>query len=1087
VVNDLSVIDPGGEIFLNDLSLGNKAQSTLAVKEAKTEFADGSLIDIRQNWEGSFDVKYKESSTNKDKTVSYTPLSNLEINGHIENPVGQVNFFNISKDIVIQGKSAKDSSSIQAKSISISAPKGSIAQGYTEGITNIGYSPEYVLLDYYKKLEEQISKGITSDYSDTLGKTLTLGEMTNYEEKYKTSGKKVNDFSSGVWLAGGSIFLNGDDININGTIQSGYSQFEANLDAFSPIITAIQTIYKNKGTPEVTDSYLKQNCKLNQGGMQWDSKSGSYKYIVQAYYNPQTDKIVLEDVSPKGGKIYITGRISNTSNGKIFAADGSADINVINNTGKALVANTLDVGDIEGFIRIMDLGKNTDENGNKILGTLTEMTSKDTKVWYVTNQGQSENPNMLFGVSSEYYPKSGLTYNWSTGYQTVDEFYYSTVSGSEWWGLKDCGTLTWNTLNEKIKKNEITPKSIKNQPMLSGTYIGDYTDLGNDDYQLYFLNNVNSKEMVSYGSETEYGFLWFSKKTYSWAKLRQGSTEIFKHSIKADYPIKIGFLSGKGNINLNTNSDLQLNSDVTSKYGNVTLTSTNGSIEQTGGKIYADNIWLNATNGIGGNNAISQQMQSTKGVLSAITDNGDINILSSNKAGEKSSSLQLTATTDNGNVSVSADASLLNGSDTLSAKGSRIDLTSNYSSIGTSKSLLKIEAGQSIVNPGDTLSASVNATALKDVALQQTSGDMRLGRIVSKTGDVYLTIDGDLIDALPPSGVNQTNESAEELIEKWKSLGIISADGKDNSAEKKSEIINGYISNINTLFSRYQSLNEYYSSSAHKNETDTETYKEYNSLKEMFGSYTTADKWLEAQNKDKNSEYYKLQNEVSYGWTQDQLLYAIQKSIINKESGSTTSTKDASDANIKGRNIIINASGGIGKDEGFSVVDISDLQSAKGIDSLKAIAAAEASDVKWGFIGDNVDESKATINKVNGICIDASGYIQASAKGNIYLEDVNNNAINITQVDSKDGNIRIYGKNGIYNATEYSADTISNPINLAGKDLIIEGGSGSIGTSDIPVTTSMSGFVTAKSDKFINLFQLGSNVLTISAMYSGGN
>ncbi|MBR4330299.1 MAG: hypothetical protein IKP71_10650, partial [Candidatus Riflebacteria bacterium] len=514
----------------------------------------------------------------------------------------------------------------------------------------------------------------------------------------------------------------------------------------------------------------------------------------------------------------------------------------------------------------------------------------------------------------------------------------------------------------------------------------------------------------------------------------------------------------------------------------VKFSSTDGFIEQTGGKIYADNIWMNATNGIGAGNAINQQMQSTSGVFSAITANGDVNLLSLNKAGEKNSNLKLTANTDNGNVSVLADASLLNGAESVNAKGNRIDLTSNYGSIGTGKSLLTIQAGQSIVNPGDTLSASVNATALKDVALDQTSGDMRIGRIVSRTGDVYINSDGSLIDALPPSGIAQTNESAENLIAKWKSLGIISEDGKDNSAEKKKEVIEGYKNNINTQFSRYKDLKEYFASSEHKNETDTETYKEYQTLLESFGGYESADKWLEAQNKDKNSEYYRLQNEVTYGWTQDQLLYAIQNSIINKESGSTTSEKDASDANIKGRNIFINAKGGIGSDEVPEVVDISNLQSEEGLDSLKKLAAAEASDVKWGYDGDNVDENKATINRVNGILIDASGYLQATAKGNIYLEDVNKNAINITSIDSGDGNIRIYGKNGIYNANSDVNSTI-----LSGKDLILESGNGSIGSSTAPITTDMSGYVTARSNSDIWLYQNGANPLIISAMYAGGN
>ncbi|MBR4328445.1 MAG: hypothetical protein IKP71_01175, partial [Candidatus Riflebacteria bacterium] len=429
IVNDLSILEPGGEIFLKDLALGNNAKSTLAVKEAKTDASKNSLIDIRENWEGAFTVNYTDPSTKKKEIVNYTPLSNLEINGHIENDFGQVNFFNAYKDIIMQGKTAKDSASIKAATISISAPKCSIAQGYTEGITNIGFTPELVLKQYSIDRENEFANVNydTGEKGIEKGHNLTLDQLTEYENKYKTAGKNVNESSSGVWLAGGSVFLNGDDININGTIQSGYSQFIANLDNCDSTINSIKNTYSSKGSPEVTDAYLKEYCKLNQSGMLWDETTGTYKYVVQAYYNPQTDKVILEDVNSQGGKIYLTGRISNTGNGKIFAADGASDINITNKTGKDLVANILDVGEREGLIRIMDLGKNTDEKGNKILATLTEMTSKDTKVWYVTSKGQSENPDKVSsGASSEYKPQDGLTYNWSTGYQSVNLYTYMT-------------------------------------------------------------------------------------------------------------------------------------------------------------------------------------------------------------------------------------------------------------------------------------------------------------------------------------------------------------------------------------------------------------------------------------------------------------------------------------------------------------------------------------------------------------------------------------------------------------------------------------------------------------------------------------
>ncbi|MBQ2594173.1 MAG: hypothetical protein II567_12945, partial [Candidatus Riflebacteria bacterium] len=1091
-VNDLTVVEPGGDIVFNNLSLGQKAKSTLSkVTTVETDDSKGSEIRVNENWKNRFEVNYKDPEDGgKVKTTTANPLTNIEINGHITDEYGNVIFYNANKDIVLQGKTAKDSASIDGASISISAPNGSIAQGYTEGITNIGYTPEAVLKDYATQQENSIIKGkdLGLDAKDQKQNILTEAQMQAYVKQYQKSAQGTNDSASGVWLAGGSIYLNGEIINLNGIVQSGYSKFEVVLsDTEKSRIQTIKDNYNNSGKPQITQSYLEQNCRINDSGMKWykDDKTNveSYKYIVQAYYNPQTDSIVLEDVQSSGGKIYLTGKIVNTSGGKIYAADGSSDINITNNTGYKLVANTLDVGDRQGFISIMDLAKSDDSKG--ILATLTEMTSDSTKVWYVTKDGTDRNkPDSTSGLSSVYNPRSGLTYNWSTGYKESYEYRYEETYKFTVWGAIDYDKSSSESLMKKVENGTISPTSSGKNDKLTGRNVENPIVTPATGYSLYFQNNSQYRYGPESGGHKKYNsWVHFSGKYYGWAEYKYGSTRDYQHSIKADYPISINFLSGNGDINLTTNSDLQLNSDVISKYGNVKLSSSNGSIEQTGGLFYADNIWLNATSGIGSKKAINQKMQSESGTFSAITTSGDVNLISKNKAGVKDANLKLAAVTDNGNANVITDASMLQSGNTVDVKGSRIDLVSNYGSIGTKDALLKINAGQEIVKPGDTLSASVNAKANGDVALNQTSGDMRIGKIISEFGDAYITSAGSVLDALPSKADITENQEAERLIAKWKELGIISDNGKDNSAEKRAEAITVYKNSVYTAFARYTVLKERFA--ADKKDTSSNTYKEYQSLKERFGNFSSGDEWLEAQNKNKNSQWYKLQNDVVFGWTQDALLYAIQDSIINRESGSTVTPKSADDANIKARNITINAGGGIGRNDGYKVVDISNLQSDKGLEALKAIAAAEASDVKWGYDGDKVDSNKATINKVNSIAIDASGKLKANAVNNIYFEEVNNHKINLDSVKSTKGNVRVYGSNGIYNATSYKEGDPNNIINLSGKDLIIESGDGSIGTKEVPVTTDMFGAITARSNDFISLYQIGQNAMTFAAVYSG--
>lgn len=859
-VNDLTVVDPGGEIFLKERSLGKNAQTELKVNKAEADDPGDSLIRVNENWKNRYEANYtyvdpKDNKT-KTETLTVTPLTNIEINGHIDNEFGNVIFYNANKDIVLQGKTASDSASVNGASISISAPNGSIAQGYTQGITNIGFTPEAVLKTFAKFEESAIISGLNlGEFSGKKERNLTLTEanIQSYVESYKRNPSGVNDSASGVWLAGGSVYLNGDDINVNGIIQSGYAKYELTLtENDKAIIEAIKSNYVNSGKPEITQSYLEQNCRINVSGMNWDKDKEAYNYVIQAFYNPKTDSIVVDDIQSNGGQIYITGRISNTSGGKILAADGPSDITIKNETGYKLETNILDVGDREGVIKIMDLGNNKDSNGNvikdskgnPILAKLTKMTSKGTEVWYVSKDGQTDEPQEKSGVSNVYNHAKGLT-------------------------------------------------------------------------------------------------------------------------------------------------------------------------------------------------------------------------------------------------SVVTDASMLSGGTGLDVKGDRIDLTSKYGNIGTKDAMLKIQAGQELTKPGVTLSASVNAQGIGDIALEQTVGDMRIGKIISSTGDVYLNSAGSVLDALPPRAEDRDNQSAERLIEKWKELGIINDSGKDNSAERREEAITAYKNSVKTAYARYKDLKKRFDSD--KNDTTSDTYKEYQKLKERFNDYSSAEKWLEAQNKDKNSQWYKLQNEVVYGWTQDALLYAIQDSVINREDGSTIAPTSPDDANIKARNVVIKAGGGIGRDEGYTVYDISNLQSEKGLEALKAIAGAEASDVKWGYDGNKADENKATINKVNSLKINAKGTLSASAKDNIYFEDCDNNAINLVSVSSTEGNVRVYGNNGIYNASGYKEGNANNKINLSGKDLIIEAGKGSIGTSKVPVTRDMFGNVTARSTGLINIYQIGKNALAFAAAYSGSN
>lgn len=216
--------------------------------------------------------------------------------------------------------------------------------------------------------------------------------------------------------------------------------------------------------------------------------------------------------------------------------------------------------------------------------------------------------------------------------------------------------------------------------------------------------------------------------------------------------------------------------------------------------------------------------------------------------------------------------------------GDCIDLTSG----GTID--LAIRGGQTPFIT-DSMSASINAIAQDDITLTQADGDMRIGTIVSRQGDVTLTAkQGSFIDALTEDKA-VTNSETNLRIQKWRDLGLIAGEraftqGRQQDAEKYREGIVG-------AYTYYEEQTAYYA--ANPTEAKSATYR---MLAETFGGYDSAEAFLAAQTE--GTQYHELTKpltEEDYGWTEEQLLYAIHESVINK----TSATHQDKKANITGK------------------------------------------------------------------------------------------------------------------------------------------------------------------------------------------
>ena len=461
-INNITVGDAGGEINYNGVGLKsnayNKIINELNIDKAKSaqfsevtptaEAGTGGTITVNGNYGGSY-VKAKAKVINDDGTyteqlIETKPKADIEINGYVNAKKGIVNINSRANNIIIQGASAASSAGVSGKEVHLTAASGSVSQGYTDGITNIGGSVQ----DQYSKKYDALKKEFDKQYGHEW-KTDIKGEV-------KTSDKANN--LSGNRIVGENIYINASDININGYMQSGYADYYVTVD--DGIVATINSIKNSYKGGSLSDAVVTTGTKYRvvKGDDVWDEATKSYKRQLDVYYNPATGKLVVPDVDVNGGKIYLTGRISSTGGGTIKALDGAYNVAVTNNTANTLQLGRLVSNKSEGLISITDTGR----------GKLTEITRSGAIEYAISDINKLDGKNVS---TAEYNPLKGLRYNWTTGQNVSTSRTYQNTVKAGLWGLVQ--TMDEETLKEFERHNTpINTSGSKNNPKPNGEYIG---------------------------------------------------------------------------------------------------------------------------------------------------------------------------------------------------------------------------------------------------------------------------------------------------------------------------------------------------------------------------------------------------------------------------------------------------------------------------------------------------------------------------------------------------------------------------------------------------------------------------------------
>lgn len=1074
-VGDVRAVNPGGEIHYNGQSLAKDAVAI--IKSANQDEAaavnltvstdaatsTGGTVTIKSDYgKAAIKAKIDEVDANNKKTgkkvdAELVPKADIEINGSVKAENGVVTVEDKNYNILLQGAGSR-TAEVNGKEIHLTAGK-SISQGFTQGIVNIGGNPE----ELYKK---QFNSDVNA-FNETYGYEHTSRVHQEVHQEDRTQDTVLN--GSGSRIAGDNIYINASDINVNGLIQSGYGKYEVTVsDAVMPKVQKLDRSWARMGKQNLSDAVITTGTYyLVQEGGKVLQADGTYKYQPDVYYNPSTQKLVIPDIDAHGGKIYLSGRISSTGNGKIVALDGAYDISVTNNTNTALQVGKLISNKNVGLISIADSSNNR----------LTEYTRSRTVVKDLTNWDKAAGDWKVLstsGASSVYNPQKDLRYNWTSGQKVTTKKHYEHDHKAGLWGA----VTTLNETELTKYEQEITPQDMGHNTFTNdnGVYI-DTSSLTNKDKQYVFvydnvvLNNSRTQPVVTNRWKT--GFLgWFHWERTEW-DTHTGTAQQYVGSVKADHGIHIGFLgnqNGNSAINVTSKAGVTLAGRIQSSQSGagstIAITSQEGVINQNGGLLKGDNVRLSAKKGL--TNIAIESLGDTVKLDAANTGRGNMNITIDGAYGKAGHVNLVKAENMNGDVSLTVLGNLTQ-STAEAVKGNRIDIVSRQGGVGTAATALKVETPDHAVDALNPLSSSVNITAKGDIYAAEGS-NLRVGTIKSTGGNVTLTTAGSLIDALP-SGETIDRGNTATLVQGWKDLGLI--DGEGQYKQKQAEDVAAYKDGVQSEFAEYLNLKTAYANKEEAAENDVN----YQTLKDRYGDYTSADDYLAKSDTAKN-HLANLQK-AGAGWTENELLYAISDAIVNKAQGSTDT--ELKEANISGQNITLHAKN-IGSDKAAEDVLVKDITTDERLDDLKKVVNANVSDV--GYTKNDKGENVFRIYGKVPVGIEARGELNIASDGNIYVAgrasgENKDTVLKLGKVTTSTGDIRVLGKAGVTNSLQ------DGSANLKGKDLILEGGSSDIGATDKPIDVDLTGSLSALTDGSMYISSVGNHNLQLSGLYAG--
>jgi Ca2+-binding RTX toxin-like protein len=1082
----LNIPDEGGRIRFNNVRVFNNEE----IQAHNIAGQQANFTNINSYWTTADPLIEVTSTFDPNLPGDYAgaPAPDIEIVGDLSNIQGTLRVVNNKGSIIVKSPNG----SVNAKTIDINAGRDIVIASDIHHIAGDPVGQWDADAENFEELAKKDADGnyITTNQSGTVAGVKSAVSST---------------------IAGNNVFITARLLNLNGLVQSGKPDRDLVLDN-----TLNATMDSHSGTSLLLLT--------------------SPTAPIKAWYNPNTDRIEVDTISVEGGYMQLTGNIMSTAQGTLNVADGFGDIDITNNTDRAIDIRSTSTGNdrllkangtdslvfthnasaddtitrtngswlTDGFYdgqRISIVGSTQGNDASYRIVTVTNkvltlvstetLTNESAGVASVEVRGHGNGIEGTLVITDTAKPPVGttpFTTTWtrigddiqvsdnnggssvinntrSASYDTLNNQRYYWLTGNsfsattvEKWVSRSFWGASWLVADppKPPTSYNYTP-ALPTTPLIpagftSNTFAAVANSADNNTGYRYEWDESSSTTVTRSNNTESFGWWIFSYQEHTLTKTSQeGGKEFHTHSVKADYDVNINFIGNDtGSIDVTSIKDINVDGPISNLSGTTTLTSTQGSIKESSvfGIIKSEDTVLSAALGTIGTSTTALRTDSQGGFINA-TASGDIWL---KEHGDEM--LIGTITSTNGDVLLEADViTALNG--TTLVTGDNIELQAHAGAIGSSTQALRINMGTA---SGDTLKAS----ALDDVYIQETAGDLLLEQVSSKNGDVHITVDaGDLLDA-NTAGKADTRAIA-ALQGLWSDLELTIATGANSARDENVQAYESLKTREYHTYWRYRDQ-----------QPDPSVYdagfqvqisaEEENFYRTELGFDNNA---IDALNLKRTAEYHALHNDYGalgnthnesysysvtvgsteynnltegFAWTESSLENSISVGAFREKTDTELVIEDP---NIIANDVVLDVNGGIGAVTGNVLINL-----ASGIGGLTAnqkllLAAAESDDMVFLDAGGNIvdpNDTTATatqlqITKRDDLDVRASGNISIDADDHIYLgaeQDINIDTI------VAGGEIRIKGGSGIYTIFT-DART-----NIAGGNLILEAANSNI-------------------------------------------